>query len=684
MILALTGTTAFATVDPSSGDFVMFAWRSLGYWSNAEPIQELRLQCLLGSDGTPSVGSTGQAEQGWHELHPGPGYQTASFDDKGYAYPSIAGPVAARTERCTVFDLSIYLVYEADNLVWGQWFHELGQTFVATGDELDKITCLVASPVDEFEVVVRRGGPNGEQVGPTASFKSGSSMHWGIARWQPGEVPLELGQTYYVGIKSRSGNAFTMYLHSTGDLYPDGQAYCDGIAEPGTDLGLFIALQRDDMTRSPVLDSDDDGWVRQTEGVYFKARSANIRAIYAHVWFKDIPGHIDGVFRVYKVGADGELIRVGKDKQCYSFRRPGQEHFVAALYAEDDIPLEVGQAYYLKIVPKDKELPADEAKLPKRDLLVRIYGEKIPGMTPVIFNQHIVETTGTSITLAWEGTTECDTRIYYGLSPYRLDKSVWVKRGKQEAQIRRLSPAATVSFRIVAKTDVGGKFETPVYQARTLDADGRVVSDPPLLPPPSHEFLLPPCIGFLNLAVMDYMFQPPLLKAEMVREVPVRNAGFEDGLNGWEINDAQHVKASPLAHSDDSSAGWDFGFTEGVANQSFAQAVMYQKVKVTPGRSYMLSASLYTDQDGHNTNWHARLERGDVRARLICDPKGGTDFSGHNSTQWFRTGGQWLRFAKKWEAESDILTIGVGFFRWRDWPKVAALADDIRLIEVAD
>jgi len=77
-----------------------------------------------------------------------------------------------------------------------------------------------------------------------------------------------------------------------------------------------------------------------------------------------------------------------------------------------------------------------------------------------------------------------------------------------------------------------------------------------------------------------------------------------------------------------------------------------------------------------------RAQNGDTRVRLICDPTGGTNFGGHNSTQGFNTRGQWLQFAKVWTAESDTIAIGVGFFRWRDWNTVTALADSIRLVEV--
>ena len=666
-----------------------FAWRSLGYYSNDKP--NIVTKCFLGSDNTPATGETGQAFQGWHELHPSEGFQTASFADMLDAVPTIAGPVMARVDQGTFFDIPIYWVYEADGYVWGQSFKELGQTFVATGDELVKVSCLVVTPQDTFDVVVRKGGPDGEQVGSTRTLESGHSMSWGIARWLPGDVPLEVGETYYIGLKGQSGRAFTTYVHSTGDIYSGGCAYYDGVAEPITDLALFISCQRDDVIRSPVLYTyDDDGWVKHTRGVYFKARSSNIRAISSQMKFKGSPFHIDAYYRIFRLEPSGELVRIGKDKKCYNFASPGKMHYTTVLYDADDIPIEVGKTYYLEIVPKDKELPEDEMLIPKRDLLVNIYGEKTPGMNPIIFNQKVAETTSTSIKLEWESSDDCDTNIYYGLKPTDLKYHIKVPAGKQEAVIHPIAPGVTVNFRFVLKSDLGGKFETPIYQARTLDADGNVVTDPPLLRVPGGPEYAnwtkqdPPPGGFINLAPRDEILvkQPPLPKATEVKDIPVVNADFEDGLTGWETSKAEYIKCHRMGKAGGSAGGWNINFTENVAYGSFAEEEMYQTVKVTKGKKYMLSAWVCADQSEISTMEQDRAQNGDTRVRLICDPTGGTNFGGHNSTQGFNTRGQWLQFAKVWTAESDTIAIGVGFFRWRDWNTVTALADSIRLVEV--
>jgi hypothetical protein len=674
--------------DPKQENFTFFAWRSLGYWSNDAP--HVKVKCFLGADGTSSVGETGQAEQGWHELHPLPGPQTATFEENGDAYPTIAGPVVVghKPEEWAVFDIPIYWTYESDNLVWGQSFTRMGQTFKATGCELDKVSVQLPHEVDDLVAVVREGGPSGEQIGPVARFiegpeGDGTRFGWYIARWKPGDIPLRKGQVYYIELYRRSGKPFTVRMHSTGDVYPDGCAYFEGIKEVCSDLGLFISEARADMLRSPVLDADEDNWVRNVTGVYFKARTANIRAIFAQIMFENTPFHIDAVFRVYKVNADGSLSRVGIEKVGYNYTKPGTAHYVAAVYAAHEMPLEIGQIYFVEIVPRDKELPSDESLLPKRDLNVRIYGETVAGMTPVIYNQHITSITSNSIKLKWEGTKDCDTLIFYGSSPYKLDKVIRIPKGVQEAEIKGLRPAQTISFRIVKSTKAGGKFETPVYQARTLDQNGKPVNDPPLLAPPKHEFLSM-CIGFLNLAVMDRIHQPPVPKVKDGKKVQIVNPGFKDGLLGWHVKGMNNVSITDRASVEgNSSAGWDLSFSRHEGDYD-RRDLVYQTVKVKPGKTYILSASLYTRQEGHDDNWYSRFNWGDVKVRLVCDPSGGTNFTGHNSTQWFRTDGRWLRFAKKWKAESDVMTIGVEFYRRTDWPRVVALVDDIELVEVEE
>lgn len=685
LLVAVAAPMSASELNPVNSDFTFFAWRSLGYHSNGAP--HVKMKCFLGADGDVSTGETGQAEQGWHELHPRPGPQTATFEERGDAVPTFAGPVQAahEPEKWAVFDVPIYWPYEADNLVWGQQFTDMGQTFVAEGSGLYTVSVRQQTWVSDLYAEVREGGPLGNRVGPAARLVDGppgdgSRAGWLVARWNPGEMPLEKGKTYYLGVRSQTGKPFALHMHSTGDVYRGGRAYFDGKPEPSSDLGILLGFERDDAIQSQVLNATRDNWVRGVKGVYFMARSANIRGIFADVWFPGTPFHVDVLFKVYKVGPGGKLEQVGSEKSGYNYTKPGTAHHVAAVYGADMMPLEVGQKYYLEIVPRDAELPTDPAKLPAMDLSVRIWGEKTPGMNPVIYRQHVKEATESHVTLAWEGSPEVETTILYGEDPYNLDRKLVVPAGQSEAAIGPFAPGTTVSLRL-RKTSpiVGGKFDTPVYQVRTLGADGKPVTEPPLLAPPTHEFLTQ-CIGFMNLAPMDWVLQPPPPRVKTLRRLSIGNAGFENGLAGWQVEGSDQPKAIEVSGSQGSCAGWLATNSQNSDNK--CDAVVYRKVKVQPGKHYMLSASLFTRQEGQSDNWYARFDNSDLRARLVCDPAGGAEFSGHNSTQWFRTDGRWLRFAKVWQAQSDAITIGVGFSRTRDWEKVVAAADNVSLVEV--
>jgi hypothetical protein len=116
-----------------------------------------------------------------------------------------------------------------------------GQSFVASGDSLAAVD-LFAAGGDPFDVtwIIREGGPDGPQVGPTkitsgAYFASSTDL-LGVS-YNPGEVPLVPGETYYIDVLD-TGN-FTPYTQPLWNLYDDGQAYRNGLPT-GYDLSMTI------------------------------------------------------------------------------------------------------------------------------------------------------------------------------------------------------------------------------------------------------------------------------------------------------------------------------------------------------------------------------------------------------------------------------------------------------------
>ena len=100
LCLVITCQCAWAfTDDPADDEYVSIAWRSIGSFSNREPYKELKVRSYVSKLDEPHVMDTGQAYQGWHEIHPDPGLVTATIYDKNQAYPVIADHIILKHER---------------------------------------------------------------------------------------------------------------------------------------------------------------------------------------------------------------------------------------------------------------------------------------------------------------------------------------------------------------------------------------------------------------------------------------------------------------------------------------------------------------------------------------------------------------------------------------------------------
>lgn len=117
-----------------------------------------------------------------------------------------------------------------------------GQTFVAKGTSLAAVDLFAASgQADQRPAwTVHKGGPGGQQIGPTktvygAYFASSTDL-LGVS-YNPGEVPLTPGQTYYIEVTNAAG--FTPYTQESWDRYDDGRAFNNRTA---TDEDLAMTI----------------------------------------------------------------------------------------------------------------------------------------------------------------------------------------------------------------------------------------------------------------------------------------------------------------------------------------------------------------------------------------------------------------------------------------------------------
>ncbi len=125
----------------------------------------------------------------------------------------------------------------------GWWATDFGQTFRATASSLAAVEgfAVTGNTYPSITWEIRQGGPSGPIVGPVKSnqtqFQAGGVDHMGVV-YNPGEVPLIPGQTYYIRCTASGGMHFLVF--ESGDAYPYGQAYESGGAHPDTDLYMTI------------------------------------------------------------------------------------------------------------------------------------------------------------------------------------------------------------------------------------------------------------------------------------------------------------------------------------------------------------------------------------------------------------------------------------------------------------
>jgi hypothetical protein len=109
-----------------------------------------------------------------------------------------------------------------------------GQSFVAKkGKNVISVSalCGFGGGVADFVYSLREDGPDGRVI---ASKVARMVSDWGsTVYFEPDEVMLEEGRTYYFEYKRVDGRPFYSYLSA--DVYPEGKAYRDGQEVPGFD-----------------------------------------------------------------------------------------------------------------------------------------------------------------------------------------------------------------------------------------------------------------------------------------------------------------------------------------------------------------------------------------------------------------------------------------------------------------
>ncbi len=607
----------------------------------------------------------------------------------------VIAPVAVRDGRTSEILFAGQDAMSVDCQTWSPGRKKFGQTFRARGPWVNGFTFWNPGEAIGLVAELRKAGPAGEPIGKV-DF-GGEPVSWiEITDLQPGRWPTVEGEMYYLSIASADGQRFALGTPAIGDAYPDGEAYYDDVPMLDCDMGLAIRQDGDNLktvvqvslhqglgfkAEGPASGSTD--WAAQT----FVATTRNIRTI----WFNaGWPGD-EGIRQRFVVS-----IREGSP----SGGRVGPERVVemvkdwgaTAAWFADQVAVEPGRRYAVRFRRQDGKpfyaylapdlYPQGQAvrgglKTPGMDLTCIVRGEDKAGSVFLPYNIALAELTATTATIVWEtavASTSC------------------VQLHDAEGKVKTASQSGFTKQHRVKLKDLcsGGEYTYRVGGAAR--------------PRPGHILWSKSCgLETLRDPTAPERSGAPAQPGEG-EKIALVNSSFEQGLEGWKRSPAMRGMHTPplpagvgdaravfylgryTAHSGKHVLGWQHQVHEasGVVPRKLEPAVsqiVYQTVTTRPGRDYILSAWVCTDerQGGWNRN---------DRVRLVVDPTASAKLSSTSTvdedyvTQWYTTRGKWRRYRLKFRAAAASSDVGVQLYQWWVLAEDHIYVDDVKLREL--
>lgn len=267
-------------------------------------------------------------------------YTMASWDN--WWRPAFAFNQVLTTYLRTILRLHANMWSYANT--WGGAYNEIGQTFAASGTSVTMVVLRSPWEGTNFTVTFHQGGPDGPQVGPSRSFTSHSGPTHARLVWNGGEVATVPGQIYYLRVKAAGTTKGMLCYHDPvpdlSDPMPEGCLYHDGVAVPGTDLGVTICSDDDGIVTNLFVRKEANSPMVTSVGQTFVARGVNLLSFTA--WLPDSSATYIATLRN---GFGGPII--GTPKQAKVMR--GADPEVTWLWAPGECPLTPGNTYYIEV-----------------------------------------------------------------------------------------------------------------------------------------------------------------------------------------------------------------------------------------------------------------------------------------------------------------------------------------------
>lgn len=562
--------------------------------------------------------------------------------------------------------------------MWTPSCISFGQTYTATGTAFNGVGFWMPGGETRLKLSIREKGPEGRLIG---EITTDEKKTW-ITGAGMGSVhcPTTPGEVYYVELASVEGVRWSIATPKGPDPYEGGIAYFDGVAHPETDLGISVKESRPGLVSVAAARNDQhfisegpgSGSCRVAAQTFVARHGKNILTIGANCGFGG--GIQDFLFSLREGSPDG--------RELFSKRARMVSDWGTTVYLlPNEVLLKEGQQYYFEYRRADGEpfysyLSSDtyaEGKAYRDgkevegfDQLFHVTGEVEPGGITYPYNMLITDVTDTSARVSWETGTPADGEVLYGddLALRNRVSAGDALTTEHAAVLTDLQPGTVYYVRVTSSTRKEGSSK----------AYGRVES-----------FMTEPSGDDLPRFIRPEP-APPEAKPGP-GSVPLVNGGFEDGLTGWSRCSMAEPKSpsadypvgsgpfgSPTPGIDGygpragrSMYGWRYLAVDDpnpeVPREDWKHEIIYQRISVIPGKSYVLKAWAITGDRG--SGWGR-----DSRIRLVADPtdsgilESPKTASDAIATQWFALENLWRPISLPFTAKADHAVVGVHFLQW--------------------
>ncbi|MBW8039122.1 MAG: hypothetical protein FVQ85_03890 [Planctomycetes bacterium] len=588
--------------------------------------------------------------------------------------------VSVENNKTTIVDQASQPKLDLEKEVWGPGRVRFAQSFIATGTAVTGFSLWRASGDSKLLVSLFEDSPSGRRIaGP---FQTEKRMVWICGSGLPAELFRTIrGRKYALELAAADGKRWNHGMPRKSDVYPGGVAYYDGVEHPESDLGIEInqaqpglkqfASAREDLHF--IAEGPGSG-VCRVAGQTFIATTPNVIQAFANCggWGG---GAAEFIFSIHENGPGGS--QIGPACHVKMVCNWGAD----VVWFDDAVRLRIGEQYYLQYRRADNEpffsylskdrygrgrAFRDGKELPEQfDQLFYIRGEQEPGSVIYPYNVSVTGITATGATVIWQTGTAGDSLIHYGTDHY-VSSQAGSKEDRDKTHkvvLSSLKPATVYLYRVSSDTHKESSRRTysRIYSFMTTPR-GR---DEPRFDKPR---VTPPVAGCKDCIAID-------------------NPGFEDGTKGWRriarlgrakepqryVPDAEPFGAAGASvdgyepHGGSRLYGWSYFGSEDPnwqePREDWKREVIFQRVAVEAGRTYLLTAWLLTGDIG--SGWGR-----DCRIRLLVDENDAgllerfDTVEQANVTQWFATQHRWMPVTLRFKAKGDYAAVGAEFLQW--------------------